>query len=366
MGVKDWVGKHREELHTPSLVVDIDVFRRNASLVAGEIRANGVVWRPHIKSHRSPVLAQIQLDLGASGITCGTVGEAQGFVAAGFRDILIANVVASPAKWSAVARLQTQAEVIVCVDDSHHVRLATEAGRRDEVQIPIYLEMDVGLRRTGVHDPDRVYGLAEEIARSEWLRLVGLMGYEGHCMNEWPLSAKEQACSDAISKLVKTRDELIARGISVDVVSCGGTGTFEIVSRLDGVTEIQAGGGCLMDVLYEEVFHVKSLEFALTVETEVVSRPHNEVVIVDAGLKAVATHGEVRPRVRQDSNLEVVRLSAEHGTLRSSNGGIRSAIGDRLSLIPGRIDTTIFLYDLMFAVEDERVVDVLQLVRTQV
>lgn len=306
------------------------------------------------------------MDFGAIGITCGSVGEAQAFVEAGFQDVLIANVLGSSTKWSVVADLQAEARVIGCIDDPAHIQLATAAARQGGVEIPLYVELDVGLRRTGVADLEGLYQLAEAITDTEELRLAGLMGYEGHCLSAWPFETKRELCEEALGRLILARDGLRMRGIEVETVSCGGTGDFEIAGGVDGVNEIQAGGGCLMDVLYDEVFHVAGLGFAAAVETRVVSRPYSDTVIIDAGLKAVATHGDVKPRVVPLSDLEVARLSAEHGTIHVANSVNTVSVGDRLSLIPGRIDSTVFLYDHMYALENDRVVDTLELVRSQV
>lgn len=359
------IGGTRQELETPCLVLDLGIFRDNATRLARTVLDNGAAWRPHIKSHRSPALAWLQQTLGATGVTCGTVGEAQAFVAGGIDDVLIANVLMAAEKWLTVAEMQAEAQVIACIDDRAQLLQAEEAARRTGVEIPLYLEMDVGLRRTGVSCLEDVNRLADEIVDSAHLRLAGLMGYEGHCMAQWPLSKKQDTCAEAVGKVLMAHDALRSRGLHTDVVSCGGTGDYEIVAALEGVTEIQAGGGCMMDVLYDEVFHVDGFDFALAVDTQVVSRPYADTAIVDAGLKAVATHGEVKPRVSARTGVDLTRLSAEHGTLHVSGADDTVVVGDRLSIIPGRIDSTIFLYDRLYVVEEEKVVDELELVRSQ-
>lgn len=356
-------GSRRTDLPTPSLVLDLAAFRRNASRISESIRSNGAVWRPHVKSHRSPFLARLQIGLGARGITCGTVGEARAFVAAGFDDILIANVIASPAKWVKVARLQKAANVIVCVDDPSQVASAARAADDEGVEIPLYVEVDIGLNRTGTDNAGQLEELVDLISDSRSLRLAGVMGYEGHCLAVWPRAAKEQACQEAIGELVHARELMLARGVDVNVVSCGGTGTYDIVSRLEGVTEVQAGGGCLMDVLYEDVFHVSDLEPALWVDTEVVSARRDGSAIVDAGLKSVSAHSDVMPRVCGYQDVEVVKLSAEHGALQVGTDSAHLEVGERLSLIPGRIDTTVFLHDTLFLVEEGVVLEALPLSR---
>jgi len=356
------VGRPRDEIPTPALSVDLDCFARNAARVAAAISAHGVSWRPHFKAHKSPRLARMQLEAGARGVTCGTVGEAASLVDAGFTDVLIANVIGSPAKWERLAGLQAAAEVAVCVDHELHLAMAEKAAGRAGSRIPVLVEIDIGLARSGVRSTAEAVALAERAAATPGLEVRGVMGYEGHCMAVWPEGEKREASRRAIEVLVAGAEAIRERGIPAPVVSCGGTGTYSLVAPLPGVTEIQAGGGCLMDTLYEEVFHVTGLEPALFVEATVVSHPEPQVAIVDAGLKAVTVHRPM-PGVVGLSGATYVKLAAEHGTIMlGPTGGV--TVGDRVRLIPGRVDSTTFLYDHAFATRGDVVVEVLPLVRS--
>jgi D-serine deaminase-like pyridoxal phosphate-dependent protein len=357
----------RAALPTPSLVLDIDVFASNVATMSGQVRASGAAWRPHVKAHRSPYLAAIQVEAGAAGITCGSIGEAEAFVQSGFDDVLLANVLGSVDKWRRLAELQSRSTVIGCVDHVEQVDMAQREAARVSAKIPLYIEVDVGLHRCGVDTPEAAGRLATEIAARPNLDLVGLMGYEGHCMKVWPQESKIAACDSAVQRLTEARSHLSDLGIRVDVVSCGGTGTYTIVSENPGVTEVQAGGGCLMDVLYIDVFNVRDLEFAASVETTVVSRPSPRRVVVDAGLKSLAAHGPAMPRTIGPRSLQVSALSAEHATFEVGDGAhALPEIGDRLALVPGRVDSTIFLYERLYLSRGDRVMAWVPLVRSQV
>lgn len=356
----------RAALPTPSLVLDVGIFASNVAKMSEGIRSNGASWRPHIKAHRSPHLAAIQIASGAAGITCGSIGEAEAFVLSGFDDVLLANVLGSASKWNRLAKLQSDATVIGCVDHLEQVMVAQSEASRVDVVIPLYIEVDIGLHRCGVDTPEAAGRLATAIAESPNLTLAGLMGYEGHCMKVWPLEAKMAACERAVKGLTEARAHLADLGMPVGVVSCGGTGTYTIVSEHAGVTEVQAGGGCLMDVLYVDIFNVSGLDFAVSVETTVVSRPTSRRVVVDAGLKSLAAHGAAMPRSLGLESLGVLALSAEHGTFEVTGGGDELPVtGDRLALVPGRVDSTIFLYERMYLSRGDRIVGWVPLVRSQ-
>ena len=138
-----WVGRHVDELDTPVLVVDLDRFESNVAAMATYCRQQGVSWRPHSKSHKSPDIARIQLAAGAIGLTC---------VEHGVTDILLANQLASPARLEGLARLQEGGRVIGIVDDPDALAMAARAGEHVGIDIPLLVDIDIGMHRTGV-DP---------------------------------------------------------------------------------------------------------------------------------------------------------------------------------------------------------------------
>lgn len=341
------------DLETPVLLLDLDRFESNVRHLAAYCRANGKAWRPHSKAHKSPAIAHIELANGACGITCAKLSEAEWMVAHGVPSILLANQIVSAAKFAALARLQHRAEVIAAVDNIAVVEPMAAAAAAAGVRIPVVVEIDIGMKRVGVEPGPPVLALSKAIGDQAGLAFKGLMGYEGHVLDCWPHSAKQRACYQALDLLGESRNLLKDNGIPVEIVSAGGTGSYEISALHDGITEIQAGGGVFMDAMYRHTCHVKALTPALTVLTAVTSRAADRVV-VDAGFKTLSS-GHQPPEVLGRSDLRLRYLSAEHGVFDIAKGRAGPALGERIELLVGYSDSTTFLHDYFVAIRKGRV-----------
>lgn len=343
------IGRPVDEVPTPALVLDLDIFDANARTIATDLCAVGVDWRPHAKAHVSPVLAHRQIDLGAVGVTCATIREAGVMVAGGIDRVLVANELVTERQAATAAALQRDATVIVCVDSAIGRRRLAEAAAAAGVTIPVLLEIDIGMARAGLPVGDELMALAMAVAASPDLRLAGIMGYEGHVL-DLPADTKVAACRAAIGELLRARDRLTAAGLPVDIVSCGGTGSYRISAGIPGITEIQAGGGCFNDRFYTEACGVTWLGSALTVVATVTSRPTEDRAIVDAGMKAMSwADGAPIPDL---DGAAVVELFAEHGKLRLEGEARRVRVGDRIAFIPGYSDSTTMLHGGFVAVRE--------------
>ncbi|MGV9194759.1 alanine racemase [Microbacterium sp. MC2] len=353
------VGRSIHDVDTPAALLDLDVFEQNARHIASYLAASGVNWRPHVKAHKSPVLAKLAIACGASGLTCAKTAEAEVMVEAGLTDILVANHLGSAVKWRRIAGLQRSARVLVCADDPAHVRMASQAATELGVEIPLLVELDLGMRRVGVPTYEAARDLAVLVAESPGVRLDGVMGYEGHVLQTWPEERKERECREAVGLLTDTADRLRADGHAIEIVSAGGTGSFEITARIPGVTEIEAGGGCLMDLFYSDYCHVP-LPHALTLLTTVVSVQTPGQAVIDAGAKALGQGAAFPfPRSIESPELAVTALSAEHGML--ATGTDRMSVGQRVRLVAGYSDAMLVLHDHALGVRGDTVVDVIEL-----
>ena len=357
------IGQRLDQIDTPALLLDLDRFERNARRILDHLAAHGVSWRPHSKAHKSPVIALYQVSIGAIGVTCAKVGEAEVMVDGGVRSILIANEQPTRAKLDRVARLQERAEVIVCADAPIHVETAAAAARSGGTEIPMLVEIDVGMARAGTRPGEPARELAHLIDRTPGVRFAGAMAYEGHVLTYWPIEVKEAAAHEAIGKLVDTVRLIERDGLDVGIVSCGGSGSYAASASVAGITEIQAGGACLMDLFYADECHLLELgyEFALTVATTVTSRPTPDRAIVDAGFKTLSCRVDVPPRVLDRPGLTVRQLDAEHGIVDVGAEAADLAVGDRLTLIPDYSDSTTFLHDAFLGIRDGHVESVIPL-----
>lgn len=348
-----FLGKRKEELDTPVLLVDLDLFETNLAALLQCCQTHQIGWRPHCKSHKSPEIARMQLDAGAMGITCAKLSEAELMVEHGIGPLLIANQIVTPAKLTRLAALQARQEVIAAVDNPQVVPLLGEAARAQGTTIPVLVELDIGLHRVGVQPGPPTLELARQILATPGLRLRGLMGYEGHVLTLKPAAAKRTACRQALSLLLDSCDLLRRNHIEVEIVSAGGTGCYEITAAFPGITELQAGGGIFMDAMYRDKCSVGTLDFALTVLATVTSRSHGHVV-VDAGFKTMSGY-HCEPFAKDRDDLEFRMLSAEHGTFAIKEGHADPQVGEQVEFVVGYSDSTNVLHDRFLALRDGRV-----------
>jgi D-serine deaminase-like pyridoxal phosphate-dependent protein len=353
-----------EALDTPVLLLDLDIFERNARRMMDVMRAHGVGWRPHSKAIKSAELIKLQMAIGAHGATCAKVSEAEVLVAGGVPSVLIAYELAQPLKWERVAALQEHAEVIACVDAPEHVRMASEAGLKAGVDVPVLVELDIGMDRCGITPGAPAVELAKLVSDTKGVRLAGIMGYEGHLLTAWPMVDKETQVRDSVGRLTATADAIRAAGMPCEIVSSGGSGSYMVTATVPGVTELQAGGGCLMDRFYAEQCHMDELgfEFAVTILASVAGRPAHapERAILDAGFKTLSDTMAL-PLPIDRPGTEVQYLSAEHMNLKVGPDAAPLRIGDKVRFIPEYTDTTTFRHDAFVATRNGVVESVIPL-----
>ncbi len=348
------IGRPKAELDTPALLLDLERFEANVDRLSSAIAAGGKQWRPHSKGHKSPWIARRQMDYGAIGVTCAKISEAEVMVDGGIPSILVANELATRVKIERAARLQARAEVMICADDPYHVSLASEVGVAAGVDIPMVVDLNVGMDRTGATPGPAGLELARQIDRAPGVRFAGIMGYEGHTLTAWPNEEKLAQTVAAIAGLIETRTLIEADGIPVGIVSGGGSGNHMFAATIDGLTELQAGGACFMDPFYGELCHLAELgfEYALTILATVTSRPTPERVITDAGFKTLSAKEEWHAVVLEHDEFELVYLSAEHGVWLRPPDGPPVVIGQQLEIIPDYHDTTTFRHDAFVGLRD--------------
>ena len=350
----------RDLPETPFLVLDLEIFERNVALLAHTIISQGgKLWRPHIKAIRAPALAVRLIAAGACGVTCATVAEAQTMVAAGIQEVLIASPVVAPGQLRRLAGLNRQARVIASVDAPEHLALLAEAARAASTRIPVLVEVDVGLKRSGVAPGDAAVNLARAVMASPALLFCGLMTWEGQTTRIADPAAKQEAVRTAVGLLTDSAHRCREAGLPVEIVSCGGTGTYTVSSTLPGVTELQAGGGVFGDLRYRTEFHMP-LEQALLLRATVLSRPAPRRVVCNAGWRYLGVY----PTLSRATNLPGVvhtAPAAEHLTLECDRDVVGLAVGDRIDLAVGYSDSTVFLHRELFAVRHGVVEEVLQI-----
>ncbi|MDP6037343.1 MAG: DSD1 family PLP-dependent enzyme, partial [Candidatus Latescibacteria bacterium] len=345
------IGQSKWDLDTPALIVDLDKMENNIRQMAARCRESGLNWRPHAKGHKTPAIAHSELQAGAIGITCAKLGEAEVLADAGISDILIANQVVGTQKIARLVNLRRRADIIVAVDDPIHIQTISEAARAANVDVRILIEVDVGMERCGTPPGAPTLALAQQAQQAPGVVFAGIMGYEGHAM-ALDDPEKEAACRKAVAQLSETRALIEKEGIKVDIVSAGGTGTLAFTPDFPGITEIQAGGGIFMDTYYRNGLHVHGLEQALTILTTIISRTAPDRAVADAGRKTTSNQFSL-PEVKDRTDVVVTGLSAEHAALGLADSNLK--IGDKIELISGYSDMTVFLHDQLYGIRNDRV-----------
>lgn len=350
----------RDLPETPFLVLDLEIFERNVARLAHTIISQGGKrWRPHIKAIRAPALALRLIAAGASGVTCATITEAETMVAAGIQEVLIASPVVAPGQLQRLAALNRQARVIASVDATEHLTLLAVAARAAGILIPLVVEVDVGLKRSGVAPGDAAVTLARAASANPALLFCGLMAWEGQTTRIADPAAKHEAIRIAVALLTDSAHRCREAGLSVEIVSCGGTGTYTITSTLPGVTELQAGGGVFGDLRYRTEFHMP-LEQALALRATVLSRPAARRVVCNAGWRYLGVYPTLSRAIDFPGVVHAVP-AAEHLTLDCDRDVVEFAVGDRIDLAVGYSDSTVFLHREVFAVRHGVVEEVLQI-----
>jgi D-serine deaminase-like pyridoxal phosphate-dependent protein len=342
------------DIPTPALVVEVAAMQRNIRRMAEFFASGPSKLRPHFKAHKTPEIARRQLAAGSCiGLTCATVSEAE--IAAEFcDDLLIANEIIGPGKADRVAALTRRVSVAVAIDSAAALEHIAAAARREDVEFGVIVDVNVGQNRCGVLPGDDALGLARCVMSTRGAVLRGLMGYEGHLVGVPDRHEREVLTRRAMADLVQTARCLRDNGLPCDIVSAGGTGTYDISGRIDGITEVQAGSYVLMDSEYGRLD--VPFEQAFWVMGTIISRPAPTRCVADCGHKSMTKdHG--LPSVRDIEGAVVVALHDEHATI-TVPADAPAQVGDRIFLRPSHIDPTINLHDVFYAIEGGQAVDV--------
>ncbi|MGE0769218.1 MAG: DSD1 family PLP-dependent enzyme [Hyphomicrobiaceae bacterium] len=342
-------GMPLSEVDTPALLIDLDAFERNLKKMAGFVAGAGVRLRPHAKTHKSPIIGLKQMQLGAVGLCCQKVSEAEAMVEGGIPDVYVSNEVIGARKLDRLAALAHQARVMVAVDNEQAVEALGSAARRAGVTIRALVEIDVGANRCGVPPGAPAVALAERVAREQGLAFAGLQSYQGRAQHLRTLDERKAAIRQAVSWTADTVAALEKAGLACDVVGGAGTGTFELEAASGVYNELQAGSYVFMDADYARNLKADggrfdTFEHSLFVYATVMSMPVAERAVVDAGLKAF-TFESGMPEVAGMAGAFYERPSDEHGGLNLGACNERPALGDKVRLIPPHCDPTVNLHD---------------------
>jgi D-serine deaminase-like pyridoxal phosphate-dependent protein len=341
----------RSQIGTPALLLDMDVMEANLKKMAAFFAQGPTRLRPHYKNHKCVALARRQLANGAIGMTCATLGEAEALAKGGIEGILVANEIAGATAIERFVHLSRATDIMVGVDNAATVAALAAASAHSETPLSVVVDVDTGMGRCGVVPGEPALGLAQ-LAVAQGLRFRGLIGYEGHCVRLPPGPAKVEAVHSAMGKLVSTADLIRAHGLTVEIASAGGTGTYSISGRFPGVTEIQGGSYLVMDTDYQTV--CPDFGLALSVLGTVISRTGNERLILDIGVKEISGERGL-PLLKNAEGARLRRLNAEHAVVEILDPGFAARVGDQLEIWAHYSDGTVNLHRRMYGMREGRV-----------
>jgi D-serine deaminase-like pyridoxal phosphate-dependent protein len=353
---QDTIGRHKTEVDTPALLLDLDAVERNIVAMARYFEDKPCKLRPHVKTHKLPWIAHKQIDAGAIGITCAKLSEAKIFLEAGVKNVLIANEVVGNAKIERLVHLSGLGHLMVCVDQFENADAISEAAIEAGRKIEVLVEVDVGLSRCGVKPGKAALELVGKIGQLKGLRFQGIMGYEGG-MFVSDLEEKKGKCTECNRLLVETKDMIEKDGFPVEIVSGGGSNTFNLTGFYPGITDIQVGSYVTMDS--HNRYYGLEFEQAVTVLTTLISCPERGRAVIDAGKKSLSSD-EGLPECKE-RGLSIFKLNEEHGHVAIDNPDRSLAVGDKIEIIPSHGCTTIPLYDCYVGVRNDVVESVLEI-----
>jgi len=354
-------GMDEADIQTPCLILDLDALERNIRKMGGYAKAHGMRHRSHGKMHKSVDVQKLQERLGgAVGVCCQKVAEAEVFARGGIKDILVSNEVRDELKIDRLARLPKYgARISVCVDDPVNVAELSLAAQKHGTTLQCLVEIDCGQGRCGVGTADGAVEIAQAIAAAPGLKFAGIQAYQGS-MQHLENFADRKARLDAAVAVTKAMvAALQAAGLNPELVSGGGTGSYQFESNSGVYNELQCGSYAFMDADYGRIkdehghrIDQGQWENALFILTSVMSRAKRGQAVCDAGLKVQSLDSGL-PVIRGRDDVKYISASDEHGIIEDRHDVLR--INEKLKLVPGHCDPTCNLHDWYVGVRNGKV-----------
>ena len=354
-------GVMKDDLPTPALLLDLDAFEANIQRMASHGAEAGLDLRPHAKTHKCSQVAKRQIGAGAVGVCVATIREAEALAAAGIGGLLLTSESVGLNKIHRLIRLSARRpDTMAVVDHIDNARQLDEAASAAGVRLNVLIDVDPLGRRTGVPPGPRAVALAESVDRLSGLRLRGVHGYCGASSHVKGFEERKAHSAKYMVPVLESHAAMLKKGLPVEIMSGASTGTYNIDSDLKGMTEMQVGSYALMDIDYR-VIGGRSGEIyddfrpALHVLATVISKNHDDIATVDAGLKAFATDRDFGPEVSRPAGLTYAFRGDEHGALMLSDSGREVVLGDKIELLVPHCDPNVNLYDRMYCVRGDHV-----------
>jgi D-serine deaminase-like pyridoxal phosphate-dependent protein len=356
----DLRGLTKEDLPTPCMILDLDVFEKNARQMAAHSKSTGLLLRPHVKVHKSVDIAKRQIGLGAIGLTTATIAESELMSGAGLKGVFWTRQPAGKNNISrAVALAKRDPTFVLVVDDPVIAEQLEQAAAAAGAKLNVAVDVYAGLTRHGMEAGEPALELARRVDSSKRLRLAGLMGYSGGASHTMGFENRRKKSQEDLAGLLETVEACKKSGLPVHFISGGSTGTYNIDTG--SLTELQCGSYVFMDTGYRKIGGQSNeavyddFGASLTVMTTVVSKRHPRQCTIDAGNKAL-----LRPTDEAKGMpwITVENQGAEYGILKWKDGDRDLKLGERVELYPTNLDMSTNVYDRYYVARGEQIVDV--------
>ena len=366
-GTAQEIGVTKWELDTPALCVDLDLLEANLATMQRTVAANGIASRPHVKTHKCPAIARLQLESGSVGICTAKVSEAETMFDHGIDRIVMTTSNVTPFKIQRAMSLRQRCpEFIQATDTAGNARDLSEGAQAAGTVADVVVDVDPGGHRTGITPGQPALELAQLVDRLPGLRLRGMLCYDGGSQHVRGFENRKAQTLERLAPAAETFALMQRSGLDTEIFSGGGTGTYNIDHETAGFTDVQVGSYVFMDAQYlsiggeqdHEVY--TDFEPSLTILTTVLNAQYEGRATTDAGAKA-CTINQPWPIVKGETGLTYRSGSDEFGTIRYDDPSRTYRVGEKLELIVSHCDPVVNLYDQMYAIRGDRVEAVWQI-----
>jgi len=353
------VGRSLWDLDTPALCVDLDILDANITTLEQRLVGTGIASRPHAKTHKCAEIAKRQLAAGSIGICTAKVSEAEALFNGGIEPILLTTSAVTPAKMRrAMALRQRNPRFIQATDHPQNARDLSEIAGALGITADVVIDVAIGAR-SGVPADERALALAQLVDRLPHLSLRGLISYDGMAQH---ITGYETRTRDTLARFepsVRVFEAMRRSGLSTEIFSGGGTGTYDIMATVPGVTDVQAGSYIFLDAQYLAIGGRAGPVYddftpSLTVLTTIVNTYFANHLTTDAGTKSL-TVCQPGPIVVGEPEFRYHVGSDEFGVISYSSSNRSYAVGDKLQLIVPHCDPVVNEYDVIHATRSGRV-----------
>jgi D-serine deaminase-like pyridoxal phosphate-dependent protein len=354
------IGMSKYELDTPALCIDLDKLEKNLSQVHNKLKHTGVAVRPHIKTHKCPDLAKMQMQAGAIGVCAAKLSEVAVMLENGVDQVLLTGVNVTPKKIKKAMQLRKKNPgFIQAVDNMENAKDLQEAAKAAGITADVVVDLDV-IKRSGAIPGDPALKLAQFVDHAPNLNFRGILAYDGGVQHVHGYQTRRQRNLERMAPIIETYELMNRSGLNLEIFSGGGTGTYDMMGDIPGFTDVQVGSYLFMDCQYMDIGGVDNKEVfddfdpSLTLMCTVVNANHPKRLITDAGTKAV-TLNKPAARVIGESDFSYNAGSDEYGTITFSQANKDYKVGDYLEMIVPHCDPIVNLYDRIYGIRNEKV-----------